>query len=311
MMSRLDRFWPVSLATVLRERGRYGAGVSLMSGGRVVAAPVPLADLKSTDSSIAYLDYPAALADKSDQMRAFLRGTGAAEDAIAAWPKDLPPVAAAANRTGQIYFYDAGTGCDYGGQSTAQYRALQYWFFYGFNYYPMTIDTATMLADPLQADTADVDLHEGDWEHVTVLVDQEGGQNIPKYVWMARHATEGVLIPWNEVEKDSLGHPVVYPAFGGHPSYPSCGAHARAILAASVYDYVVCAPGLYTFSGATTQLVDLAHVGWACWPGSFGTTVGTTASNDADDPSGQILVGGPRSPLRQAENQPVCGRTSG
>jgi hypothetical protein len=141
-------------------------------------------------------------------------------------------------------------------------------------------------------------------------LDREG-QYVPKYVWMARHASEGVLIPWDQVEQDPPGHPVVYPAFGGHPSYPSCGAHGRATLAAAVYDYVVCGPALYTFSGATTRLVDLAHVGWSCWPGYFGTTVGTTGSSDADDPTGQILVAGPRSPLQQAENQHVCTKTSG
>jgi hypothetical protein len=64
---------------------------------------------------------------------------------------------------------------------------------------------------------------------------------------------------------------------------------------------------LYRFSAAATRLVDLAHVGWSCWPGYFGTTVGTTGSGgDADDPTGQILVAGPRSPLRQMENQHVC-----
>jgi Vacuolar protein sorting-associated protein 62 len=310
VMSKLDRFWPVSVATVLQEQGPSGGGVTLVSNGRVVTDPT-LADLKPTDSANSYLDYPAGLADKAGQMDAFLRGIGVPDEAIAVWPKDLAAVAGAASRTAQIYFYDADTGCSYGGQTTTHYRALQYWFFYALNYYPMTVDTTTMLTDPVRADTADVDLHEGDWEHITVLVGKEEGQYVPKYVWMARHSGEGVLISWDQVEQNPPGHPVVYPAFGGHPSYPSCGAHGRAILAAAVYDYAVCGPEVYTFSGATTQLVDLAHVGWSCWPGYFGTIVGTTGSGDADDPTGQILVAGPRSPLRQAENQHVCRTTSG
>jgi hypothetical protein len=249
------------------------------------------------------LAYPANLADKAAQTRVFLRGLGVPERVIDAWPTDLSAVA---RGSAQIYFYDAGSACSYPTPDTRGYRALEYWFFYALNYYPMTVDTPTMLASPLRADTADVDFHEGDWEHITVLLDNEGSGYVPKYVWMARHSSEGVLIPWDKVEHDAAGHPVVYPAFGGHPSYPDCGAHPRALLAAAVYDYVACRPGLYTLSAATTRLVDLAHVSWSCWPGYFGTTEGTAARSNADDPTGAILVAGPQSPLRQAENQQAC-----
>jgi hypothetical protein len=301
MMSKLDRFWPVSVAAVLGERDSSGDGVRLISGTRVVADPT-LADLTTSDVSSAYLDYPANLGDKAAQMRAFLRGLGVPESMIETWPVNLDRFVDA---SAQIYFYDAGTGCSYRGQDTTRYRALQYWFFYAFNYYPMTVDTPTMLSAPLRADTADVDLHEGDWEHVTVLLEQQGSAYAPRFVWMARHSNEGVLMPWAAVEH-SAGHPIVYPAFGGHPTYPNCGAHARAIAAAAVYDYVVCRGGLYTLTLANTRLVDLAHVSWSCWPGHFGTTVGTKATSNADDPTGMILVAGPGSPLRQAENNNAC-----
>lgn len=302
MMSKLDRFWPVSVATVLRERSKSGAGVQLVSGAGPIANPT-LADLRPSDAPSAYLDYPAGLSDKGAQMRVFLRGLGVTEPVIHAWPTDLSAVA---QHSAQIYFYDAGSGCSYGGQDTSRYRALQYWFFYALNYYPMTVDTPTVLTDPRAADNADVDFHEGDWEHITVLLDQQGPSYGPKFVWMARHSSEGVLIPWDQVHHDAAGHPVVYPAFGGHPSYPDCGAHPRALLAAAVFDYAVCDPGLYMFSGAATRLVDLAQVSWSCWRGHFGTTVGTSESDNADDPTGAILVAGPRSPLRQAENQHAC-----
>jgi hypothetical protein len=305
-MSTLDRFWPVSLATVLRARDRSGKGVQLVSHGQPVADPATLADLSTSDSLSAYLEYPARLVDKAAQMRTFLRGVGVPETQIDAWPTNLSKFV---KQSAQIYFYDAGTGCEYGGRDTSRYRALQYWFLYSLNYYPMTVDTTTMLETPLRADTADIDFHEGDWEHITVLLEPQGSRYVPKFVWMARHSAEGRLYPWAGVEHDSTGHTVVYPAFGGHPSYPGCGAHARALLAAAVYDYVVCRPGLYTLA-AKTRLVDLAHVGWSCWPGYFGTTVGTNASGDADDPTGQILVAGPRSPLRQAENQHVCPKAN-
>ena len=306
VMSSLDGFWPVSVATVLQERGSRGTRVVLYSHGRVIADPVALADLKPSASPSSYLDYPAVLGDKRAQTRAFLRGVGVPAATIERWPTDLSAVV---KRSAQVYFYDAGTHCSYPGDDTVGYRALQYWFFYGFNYYPITVSTKAMLADPLRTDTADLDLHEGDWEHVTVLLGRQHSHYVPKYIWMARHSNEGVLIPWDQVQHDASGHPVVYPALGGHPSYPDCGAHPRALLAAAVYDYVICGSGLYTLSGSSTRLVDLAGVSWGCWPGYFGTTAGTTASTDADDPTGLILVAGPRSPLQQAENKGVCSNS--
>ena len=153
------------------------------------------------------------------------------------WPN--ADLSAYVRNAAQIYFYDGGTDCSYPGGKTVGERALQHWFFYGLNYYPMTVDTATMLSTPMQADNADIDLHEGDWEHITVLLSRN---NSPDLVWMARHSSEGTLISWNDVEHDGT-HPVIYPAFGGHPSYPDCGSHARTLLAAAVYDYVPCSPG--------------------------------------------------------------------
>src|SRR5207237_101648 len=83
--------------------------------------------------------------------RAFLRGVGVPEPLIDAWPRHL---SAFLQWSAQIYFFDAGAGCRYAGQDTSRLRALQYWFFYAFHYYPMTVDTPTMLRRPLTADPA-------------------------------------------------------------------------------------------------------------------------------------------------------------
>ena len=303
-MSILDRFWPVSVQSVLRERSWLGGSVRLVSGASSVVEP-KLGALKASDSKESYLDYPAQLSDKVAQMRVFLRGIDVPSWALYDWPTNLTRYA---ERTAQIYFYDAGTMCTFAGKQLHGYHALEYWFFYPFNYYPLTVRATKMLADPLATDKSDVDFHEGDWEHVTLLL---APGDMPAYVWMARHSKEGVLIPWDQLQKDRDGHFIVYPAFGGHPSYPDCGAHQRALLAGVVYDYVVCGPGLYTFAGALTPLVDLGSVSWSCWLGHFGTTVGTQASSNADDPTGQILVAGPGTPLRQGENTDACARASG
>jgi hypothetical protein len=78
--------------------------------------------------------------------------------------------------------------------------SVQYWFFYPFNDGPLWFD------------------HEGDWEHVTVDVDREGGA---VYVSFAQHADNnpGVTRPWFDVNKAGE-HPVVLSALGSHASYP-------------------------------------------------------------------------------------------
>ena len=50
---------------------------------------------------------------------------------------------------------------------------LEYWFFYPYNYYPTVIDSGLMDQAPIAGDRANVDLHQGDWEHVDVLLDPD------------------------------------------------------------------------------------------------------------------------------------------
>ena len=114
--------------------------------------------------------------------------------------------------------------------------SVQYWFFYPFNDGPLWFD------------------HEGDWEHVTVDVDREGGA---VDVSFAQHADNnpGVTRPWFDVNKAGE-HPVVLSALGSHASYPD-------------------QPGVRWFertSGCTdvsTHRSDLAHLGkrvdWSTW----------------------------------------------
>ena len=309
-MSVFDRFWPVSVAGVLHEQDRRRITCLVSPGGGCGTRPLTPADLRPNASSNAYLDYPERLNDVQAQFTAFERALGIGAPIIAQWrsnPAGLNPYASA-----QLYFY-------YGGAAPYSYRgippglkllSLQYWFFYPLNYYPTFVfNPRGMLADPLTRDHGNSDYHEGDWEHVTVLVD---GQSLaPRFLWMARHNSEGMAIPWSQVTLDH-GHPVIYPAFGGHPSYQACGAHRRKLFPVLyVADYVVCAPGLFTFSYAATPLVDLSYVAWGCWPGHFGKAgAGLHGASNFDDPTGLVLVAGPRSPLRQAENKNVCRTTS-
>jgi hypothetical protein len=80
---------------------------------------------------------------------------------------------------------------------------VQYWFFYPFNDFHWLFD------------------HEGDWEHITIRVD-EGGR--PVGAWYARHASSapGKWFGWGELEREG-DHPVVLSARGSHASYADGG----------------------------------------------------------------------------------------
>jgi hypothetical protein len=174
---------------------------------------------------------------------------------------------------------------------------------------------------PIAGDDENVDLHQGDWEHVDVLLDPQTLQ--PQWLYLARHGFEGTFVRWANAEQ-AEGHPVVQAAYGGHPSYePGCGAQARPRanallnrlrLSSVLVDWLVCGSGRLGFRAATTPLVDLASVPWGCWPGHFGeANFAERAAAEAreferDVLDRLVLVAGPEAPLLQAENKGVCAR---
>ena len=88
-------------------------------------------------------------------------------------------------------------------------KSVTYWFFYGYSQPPGP--------DPITGRIS----HEGDWERVTILLDERGQ---PKDAVFYAH--EGSCsVPWSQVER-SGGRPVIYSAEGSHASYPSAGGHA-------------------------------------------------------------------------------------
>jgi hypothetical protein len=315
-----DRFWPVSVASVLEDRGAAGygrlhgghRGTCLVHQGQCVHSPPTLADLTPVGAGGSdYLDYPATLdhGDPTAQFQAFIRGQGLPERTTDDWLSQ--PAALDPWRSAQIYFYDAGIG-GYGARyhgAPPGLRNLQYWFFYPYNYYPTVVAPRLMPSSPIAADLSNTDLHEGDWEHVSVLIDPKTSE--PRYLYMARHDDEGQALPWNSpLLSFDDGHPIVQGALGGHPTYPNrCGDYPRALLKDAVSDWVVCGSGRFAFPASTTPLVDLARTSWACWPGHFGEATPKQVRDGKlpeYDPRKYVQVAGPLSPLRQAENIHVC-----
>ena len=89
---------------------------------------------------------------------------------------------------------------------------VQYWFFTPVNLWSPVVPAA---ANAWQA-------HEGDWEHVAVVLDARG---TPLYAGYAQHCG-GVRVPWSRVPRHrGTRRPLVYVGLGSHASYPRAGVH--------------------------------------------------------------------------------------
>ena len=81
--------------------------------------------------------------------------------------------------------------------------ALQYWIWYPWNPYSTTVPPGELWQ-----------VHEGDWEAVSVIVDLRGK---PLLVGYSQHS-KGKRRDWSRVPKHGL-HPLVYVALGSHANY--------------------------------------------------------------------------------------------
>jgi hypothetical protein len=87
---------------------------------------------------------------------------------------------------------------------------LQYWLWYPWNGYSPTVPAGDLWQ-----------VHEGDWEAVSVIVDVRGK---PLVVGASRHE-EGARREWAKAPKRGL-RPLVHVALGSHANYFGPGAHA-------------------------------------------------------------------------------------
>ena len=341
LVTTADPFWPVSVGALLADRGANGTPTCLENARQSCPArparPAPtLSDLTEAGSSANdYLEYPVAsnvpdgpglTSIPGPQIAAFLRGQQTTAGVPSLRQRLANPGLLDPWRTAEIYFYYA-KNTDPGswpapdkGIKPNNLIALQYWFFYAYNYYPAAYDASIMNDDPIAADDLNTDLHQGDWEHVTVILDDSTGTPKPVWLYTARHSDEGEYYAWNSpLLTFDQGHPIIQAALGGHPSYD---AHCReslrynkslGALAGKEADWVVCGSGRFAFRWQTTPLVDLAKVPWACWRGHFGAANHAEISNASKSESSvqrvlnaNYTVAGPPSPLWQAENEGVC-----
>ncbi len=327
LVTAADPFWPVSVGALLADRGANGQLTCLHERGGVTCPANPattMNDLGAAGSGADdYLQYPVSpplTTEPGPQLAAFLRGQQARPGGLPTLRRRLAdPGLLDPWKTAQVYFYYAANANPAGWPApdraiTGKLIALQYWFFYAYNYYPTVFDAGVLNDAPVAGDLINTDLHQGDWEHVTVLLDAKTKQ--PLWLYTARHSNEGQYYAWNSpLLTFDEGHVVVQAALGGHPTYD---AHCRESLRFNpalgairgrVADWVVCGSGRYAFRWQSTPLVDIAKTPWACWQGHFGVATPTEIGNAKKTESSiqrtidsNYEVAGPRSPLWQAEN---------
>jgi len=322
-VSVADENWPVSVGALLADRGSGGAVPCLHEKqSPALACPATFKMLsQSRGDPSDYLQYPTPQArtpspsplngEPQVELQPFATGQGIVMGSLHHWLADpgvLDPWASA-----QIYFIDAGrVPPAFPGWPVKDPRVppgllnLEYWFFYQYNYFPTLFDRGVMKGAPIAGDLVNSDLHQGDWEHVDVLVDPT--THTAEWLYLARHSNEGIFVPWQSLGRTTLAgtHPIIQAAFGGHPSYLSCGEHHRN-TPVPLSDWVVCGYPRFAFRASTTPLVDLRAMRWACWQGHFGYagpgTISTVHSSFLDQANTKYYdVAGPPSPLRQAEN---------
>jgi hypothetical protein len=88
-------------------------------------------------------------------------------------------------------------------------RHITYWFFYGFS------APAAKLVRPLRRRGIRSAGHEGDWEGISIKLDE---QDAPVSVRYFAHGEKVEPVPWAKVKKLD-GHPIVFSALGSHASY--------------------------------------------------------------------------------------------
>jgi hypothetical protein len=295
--ARADRFWPVPVGVLSRiQHGTTGVCLHDITCPNALTS---LDQLKPTGDRQGYLLYPASLTNAEEEFEDAAHALGIGDDAISHW---MTLGSADPSAKAEEYFFYSRFSPQTDPRLPPNLITLEYWFFYPFNYLPVSLKAPQKLGtDPAAATRFNLDYHQGDFEHVAVLLDPRTNQ--PRYLWMARHEDEGVAFPWQSKRVQWDGeHPVVYAGFGGHATYPRCGIQRRGRTFKFVNDYVVCVRGLnFGFTHESTPLVDLAHTTWGCWQGRLG---------DSGHHLKRRIVGfvpyeveGPLSPLRQQENE--------
>lgn len=298
VVSAFDRNWPTSLIALLGTRWD-GHVTCIYIGGRCRIRDPTNRSFGSLGSSSEYIRFPTPIDDVQDTFLGSAEALGVPAKVAREWPFHLAAIDPFA--TAQIYFYYLARTRSHSYPGAPKgLISLEYWFFYPLNYFPTVRTPLRALSDPIGSTIGNSDYHQGDLEHVAVLLDPRTMR--PRYLWMARHSGEGQLYRWHSSKVQWDGdHATIYAALGSHASYARCGIQRRAVTYSFINDYVICIPhATYGFLYSTTPLVDLRHTTWGCWRGHLGEAGrGLVQGSFGFVP---YETAGPFSPLYQQEN---------
>ncbi len=150
---------------------------------------------------------------------------------------------------------------------------LQYWFFYIYNDAQFG---------------GRVDLHEGDWEMIQLLI---GEGDTPSTAIYAQHAY-AERRQWKDVELDppNNGRPVVYVGRGSHASYFDAGLRRTYVEVDDHFEPLWWDAADGQGRTVTPQLEPMSDP-WAQWPGVWGGTKARVPLLDGDSPQAPRLHG--------------------
>jgi hypothetical protein len=184
-----------------------------------------------------------------------------------------------------------------------QLLELQYWLWYPWDAYSPTVPPGELSQ-----------VHEGDWESVSVIVDARGK---PVHVAYSQHG-EGVRRAWTSAPKQGL-RPLAYVALGSHANYPTAGVQRfdpRVVdpLFVSVIRQNGGQPVDHTGPGRVVRpalvRVTATSPGWMAFAGGWGedgylrVPSGQPTSYAATGPKGPAFHEQWRAPVREALSWP-------
>ncbi len=109
---------------------------------------------------------------------------------------------------------------------TGLYTDIQFWFFYAYNGHgTFRIKTLSFGQTLTEGNTSSAPIgeHEGDWEHVTVRINNFTHQ--PEYLYLSQHGG-GIWVPWKDLTFVSeTTQPIIYSSQNGHASYQLIGSN--------------------------------------------------------------------------------------
>jgi hypothetical protein len=185
---------------------------------------------------------------------------------------------------------------------------VQYWFFSVANLWSPVVPVA---ANAWQA-------HEGDWEHLVVVLDQKGTPLLTGY---AQHCG-GVRLPWARTPlQRGTKRPLVYVAVGSHASYPTPGTRPTdpncwpdpdvvlSVFKALGYRLVDHAGGGVPITGPRIVRLTGSSPPWASFTGTWGedryVRLGDVTFKDGAGPTGPTQRRAWRDPLGEVLSWPL------